>query len=67
MFYATHTSILTSARSRRPYGHPSMQTERSPTAHPSRKRDKPMASVLNLSPVTLSAQDRLTSELLRTL
>jgi hypothetical protein len=32
MFYATHARILTSARSSRPYGRPSLLAERSPTA-----------------------------------
>jgi len=40
--------------------------ERSPTA-PRQAVEEPVASVLGLSPVTFSAQDRLTSELLRTL
>ena len=31
VFYATHACILTSVRSSRPYGRPSLQTERSPT------------------------------------
>jgi hypothetical protein len=41
-------------------------TERSPTVL-RRVVERPVASVLGLSPVTFSAQDRLTSELLRTL
>jgi hypothetical protein len=32
MFHATHACILTSVRSSRPYGRPSLLTERSPTA-----------------------------------
>jgi hypothetical protein len=68
MFYATHARILTSARSSRPYGRPSPLAERSPTVvERSKLRLQPMASVPGLSPVKFSAQDHLTSELLRTL
>ena len=63
--FVTNSGILTSRRSSRPYGRPSLPLERSPT-DPSR-RTNPTASVLRLSPVTFSAQDCLTSELLRTL
>ena len=64
MFYATHACILTSVRSSAPYGTPSPLTERSPTA-----TTFVMAHGFGtkLSPVKFSAQDRLTSELLRTL
>jgi hypothetical protein len=41
--------------------------ERSPTARSTRKSHAPAASVTSLSPVTLSALEHLTSELLRTL
>jgi hypothetical protein len=34
VFYATHVCILTSARSSRPYGRPSLPAERSPTTGP---------------------------------
>jgi hypothetical protein len=42
----------------------SLAWERSPTAH---TKCEPAASVTSLSPVTLSAPEHLTSELLRTL
>jgi hypothetical protein len=64
MFYATHACILTSVRSSRPYGRPSLQTERSPTA-PANAETQSFGAML--SPVKFSAQDHLTSELLRTL
>ncbi len=64
-FYATHTGILTSARSSTPHGMPSLLAERSPTTD--RRTDQSTASVLRLSPATLSAPEHLTSELLRTL
>jgi hypothetical protein len=41
--------------------------ERSPTARSVRRPHAPAASVTSLSPVTLSALEHLTSELLRTL
>ena len=41
--------------------------ERSPTARSARRPHAPAASVTSLSPVTLSALEHLTSELLRTL
>ncbi len=41
--------------------------ERSPTARSARRPHAPAASVASLSPVTLSAPEHLTSELLRTL
>ena len=41
--------------------------ERSPTARETRRSHTPAASVTSLSPVTLSALEHLTSELLRTL
>ncbi len=64
MFYATHACILTSARSSRPLGRPSLLTERSPTA-PAIAEAHGFGA--RLSPVKFSAQDHLTSELLRTL
>jgi hypothetical protein len=64
MFYATHACILTSARSSRPYGRPSLLAERSPTA-PAYAETHGFGA--RLSPVIFSAQDHLTSELLRTL
>ncbi len=62
---ATHTSIRTRPRSTRVSTPASQQDRRSPTT-PVRRR-KSVASALGLSPVTLSAQDHSTSELLRTL
>ena len=64
MFYATHACILTSVRSSRPSGRPSLPTERSPTA-PANAEAQSFGTML--SPVKFSAQDHLTSELLRTL
>ena len=64
MFYATHACILTSIRSSCPFGPPSLLMERSPTALATAKTHSFGAE---LSPVTFSAQDHLTSELLRTL
>ncbi len=64
VFYATHACILTSVRSSRPYGRPSPQTERSPTDH---TKVRSHGFGVRLSPVKFSAQDHLTSELLRTL
>ena len=64
MFYATHACILTSARSSTPHGIPSPLAERSPTA-PAFAETHGFGT--RLSPVKFSAQDRLTSELLRTL
>ena len=62
--FATHANILTRPRSTT--GHPaaSLRDRRSATA---RSEIEPVASVPDLSPVTLSAQDHSTSELLRTL
>ena len=60
--FATHTSILTSIRSSRPYGRPSTSMERSPT-DACASRD--FGSVLE--PRIFSAQSLSTSELLRTL
>jgi hypothetical protein len=45
----------------------SLAWERSPTARSDRNPHAPAASVSSLSPVTLSAPEHLTSELLRTL
>ena len=52
-------------RSSRPHDRPSMPMERSPTKQYFRIISE--ASVMDLSPVTFSAQNHLTSELLRTL
>jgi hypothetical protein len=67
--YATHTGILTSARSSRPSGRPSLPAERSPTISPcSREQANIHGFGAALpSPATLSAPGHLTSELLRTL
>jgi hypothetical protein len=88
MLLATHTGILTSARSTSPHGLASQLAERSPTeagtlGNRTQKAGAklnlsswtvmspsfrpPVASVPGLSPVILSAQNHLTSELLRTL
>ena len=64
MFYATHACILTSVRSSRLSSRPSPPTERSPTA-PANAEAQSFGTML--SPVKFSAQDHLTSELLRTL
>ena len=64
MFYATHACILTSVRSSRPSDRPSPHTERSPTAV---SFDTTHSFGVRLSPVEFSAQNHLTSELLRTL
>jgi len=64
VFCATHACILTSARSSRPHGRPSLLAERSPTA-PANAEAHGFGT--KLSPVKFSAQDHLTSELLRTL
>ena len=61
--FATHANILTRPRSTTVSTAASPQDRRSPTT-PLRKS---AASALDLSPVTLSAQDHSTSELLRTL
>ncbi len=62
---ATHACILTRPRSTRAHARASRQDRRSPTTHTTKCGSA--ASALNLSPVTLSAQDHSTSELLRTL
>ncbi len=49
------------------YAAASLAPERSPTARSVRRPYAPAASVTSLSPVTLSALEHLTSELLRTL
>ena len=61
---ATHAGILTSQRSTRPYGPASSPWQRSPTDP---IKSDPAASVVDFSPVTFSARDPSTSELLRTL
>jgi hypothetical protein len=62
---ATHASILTRPRSTTVHTGASRHDRRSPTTSSLRMRSA--ASALDLSPVTLSAQDHSTSELLRTL
>ena len=62
--FATHANILTRPRSTTGYPAASQRDRRSATA---RHKDAPVASAPDLSPVTLSAQDHSTSELLRTL
>src|SRR5579862_7393957 len=61
---ATHTSIRTRQRSTTVHTAASLRCRRSPTTPAKRES---VASALGLSPVTLSAQDHSTSELLRTL
>jgi hypothetical protein len=63
--FATHAGILTCLSSTPPCDDASLNRQRSPTAK--YFHTPPVASVVDLSPVTLSAQPRLTSELLRTL
>ena len=60
---ATHADILTSLNSTSPHDEASMLRQRSPTV----RLLGPIASVVDLSPVTFSAQNHSTSELLRTL
>ena len=62
---ATHASIRTRPRSTTVSTAASLQDRRSPTTP--RHETRSAASALGLSPVTLSAQDHSTSELLRTL
>ncbi len=65
---ATHACILTRWRSTPAHAETSLHHRRSSTAPACPKaRRKPIASAQDLSPVTLSAQDHSTSELLRTL
>jgi hypothetical protein len=63
--FATHTGILSSLRSTAAHAATSLPRERSPTIP--RLRGRSVASVAGLSPDTFSAQNHLTSELLRTL
>ena len=63
--FATHTGIRTRTRSTTVHTAASRPVRRSPTTPD--LRQKSAASALDLSPVTLSAQDHSTSELLRTL
>jgi hypothetical protein len=63
--FATHTCILTRPRSTSVHTGASLRDRRSPTTPA--QAQKSAASAPNLSPVTLSAQDHSTSELLRTL
>ena len=62
---ATHARILTRCRSTTVSTAASLQHRRSPTTHALLRTSA--TSALDLSPVTLSAQDHSTSELLRTL
>ena len=62
---ATHASIRTRTRSTSASAAASLQVRRSPTIPVLRQRSA--TSAQGLSPVTLSAQDHSTSELLRTL
>ena len=62
---ATHASILTRSRSITVHTATSLHDRRSPTTP--RLRARSAASARSLSPVTLSAQNHSTSELLRTL
>jgi hypothetical protein len=62
---ATHASILTRSRSTDVHTSASQRDRRSPT--PQSRRTAGAASAVDLRPVTLSAQDHSTSELLRTL
>ena len=62
---ATHAGILTSQRSTPTYIEASLLWQRSPTSL--RYTGRTAASVVDFSPVTFSAQDPSTSELLRTL
>ncbi len=61
---ATYTNILTRPRSTAVHTTASLRDRRSATTHAKRES---AASASDLSPVTLSAQDHSTSELLRTL
>ena len=63
--FATHTCILTRPRSTPVHTAASLRDRRSPTTRT--QTYESAASAPNLSPVTLSAQDHSTSELLRTL
>src|SRR3954463_1775137 len=63
--FATHASIRTRPQSTTVHTAASRHDRRSPTTPV--LRQKSAASALDLSPVTLSAQDHSTSELLRTL
>ncbi len=62
MFCATHASILTRVGRSSPFGLPCI-SDTTLSYHPFGS----VASVVCLSPVEFSAQERLTSELLRTL
>ena len=50
LFFVTQPKILTSSRSSTPYGIPSLQLERSPTAQNIRRYLEPAASVVDLAP-----------------
>ena len=62
---ATHAGLLTSQRSTSTYIEASMPWERSPTSPELNRRTA--ASAVDFSPVTFSARNPSTSELLRTL
>jgi hypothetical protein len=64
---ATHAGIRSRTRSTTAHAATSLHARRSPTTHVQSLAHKSAASALGLSPVTLSAQDHSTSELLRTL
>jgi hypothetical protein len=64
--FATHAGIRSRTRSTTAFAAASLHARRSPTT-PLLEAEKSAASALGLSPVSLSAQDHSTSELLRTL
>jgi hypothetical protein len=67
-FIATNTGIISSLRSTRPYSQASLQKRMLPYRCSDPEGSKqPVDSVTDLSPDTFSAQNHLTSELLRTL
>ena len=67
-FIATDTGIISSLRSTCPLGQASLQKRMLPyRCLESEESRQPVDSVICLSPVTFSAQNHLTSELLRTL
>ena len=63
--FVTHACILTRTHSTAPHGTASPRARRSPTQQS--QKIIAAASAVYLSPITLSAQDHSTSELLRTL
>jgi hypothetical protein len=67
-FIATNTGMISSLRSTRPHGQASLRKRMLPyRCLESEESRQPVDSVIGLSPVTFSAQNHLTSELLRTL